>query len=261
MKGGKRNFTLIELLVVIAIIAILASMLLPALNRARERAHGTICVSNLKQQFHGINSYADDHNGMWGGAVIDLPDMSGVRWYVPVAYYCGLFKELKWGSWNGTRYTNWSGIQNGSGGAERYRIMRCPADKTAWNGTSALVNYGINAIFNASQTEFAAWDKPAALDRRKLSGVRRPSEVMGVGDSTENSLNADNNYRFAPGCSGSPMKNEDAGRPKRINLTRRHMGNANFLMLDGHVNSKSLSQLEILVKTPSDPFFDDSRKW
>ncbi len=79
----KRNpFTLIELLVVIAIIAILAAMLLPALQQAREQAKTTKCAGNLKQIMSAVDLYRNDYKGFF--PVINAGGMSSVtdkRWW------------------------------------------------------------------------------------------------------------------------------------------------------------------------------------
>ncbi len=108
MRKNHKRFTLIELLVVIAIIAILASMLLPALAKAREKARQISCTSNLKQMGLSLIMYAGDFKGSFPNQ-----DMKYAMNQLFTSY-CNTPKMLICPSSTGTEYTgtNWSGAHD-----------------------------------------------------------------------------------------------------------------------------------------------------
>jgi prepilin-type N-terminal cleavage/methylation domain-containing protein/prepilin-type processing-associated H-X9-DG protein len=106
----RKVFTLIELLVVIAIIAILASMLLPALNKARDKAKTISCVNNLSQLGKAIILYTDDNDGYLPGFQM-RKDGSDWAWFNFIYPYCK--KKSLFGC---PSYTGGPGVAIGSTG-------------------------------------------------------------------------------------------------------------------------------------------------
>jgi prepilin-type N-terminal cleavage/methylation domain-containing protein/prepilin-type processing-associated H-X9-DG protein len=124
-------FTLIELLVVIAIIAILASMLLPALSRAKARAQTTKCAGNMRQITLGMIMYADDHEG-------DMPSPA----------LAGIPRPSDWVHWQPGRDIRNSVIAPYVGSNLSSNLFRCPPD----NFTNRPQNYPYSYSLNAYLT-------------------------------------------------------------------------------------------------------------
>lgn len=138
MKVGEKLFTLIELLVVIAIIAILAAMLLPALNKARNKAHAITCTSNMKQLGIGANQYMSDFDDYIPQAGSGVPGVVG---------YAAVYFSNMIGPYIGYRNNNQN---NWYTEKDHLPLFLCPSDLICYNKTqwSIAGNGGISYLLN-----------------------------------------------------------------------------------------------------------------
>ena len=169
----KNKFTLIELLVVIAIIAILAAILLPALQSARTRAQSTKCVSNLKQMGTIAQSYMNDHRGFWptGNPFLETTDSDGLY---TVSYISQLYRG---------KYIGKEAVNNSPGACARCESVPISKATTAKfpqvYGTQYVHNGGKPYVVSSGgyTPSFSDWNrgakKAAASTTDKESNITR----------------------------------------------------------------------------------------
>ena len=236
MKMRRNWFTLIELLVVVAIIAILAGLLLPALNRAKQSAHRISCNGKLRQLGLMAQYYTNDN----------------CEYLLPCSTLPHLAAQDVLDSWN-VQIRPYFGI-NSTKVANQRKILLCPSDtnpmKHWWQQTDRC-SYG----YSTSMGDYYSWsiwkDNKSVRNRyipKKTTAVKKPSTTLRQGDMSNIADNADN-------LSVHYAWNLYDYLPSRY-AKRIHLNTANVLFVDGSTASKNKKSMNTGILS-----IEELRKW
>lgn len=217
-------FTLIELMLTIAVIAILAMLLLPALNKARQLSQKTGCISNLKQIGTAVALYQTDNKTylpvtyIWSG---------GGR--PPLLIYNVTWDDLLGGGYDGRHLTKrqqeFPLLKPGVGGNST--IYRCPAYKL--NPEQAIRSYRVNVSRYGSSKSFpdeltgVAANNNSACD----SMIPNPSGTIMLGETSRRNCQVGSSSGWKIETPSPNMRNDDKKFP--------HQNQNGYLFCDGHV--------------------------